>query len=46
MAWYVVRNYYYKSTDLIPEYQRRQKEVEEKLKGIDEAAKEIPSLVD
>ena len=41
-----VRNYYYKSTDLIPEYQRRQKEVELKLKGIDEAAKEIPSLLD
>jgi len=41
-----VRNYYYKSTDLIPEYQRRQKEVDLKLKGIDEAAKEIPSLLD
>jgi cell division GTPase FtsZ len=41
-----IRQYYYKSTDLVPEYQRRQKEVEEKLKGIDEAAKEIPSLVD
>ncbi len=40
-----VRNYYYKSTDLIPEYQRRQKEVETKLKGIDEAAGEIPSLL-
>ncbi|MFC1907246.1 tubulin/FtsZ family protein [Chloroflexota bacterium] len=42
----VVRNYYYKSTDLVPEYQRRREESEEKLKGIDEAAKEIPSLVD
>lgn len=41
-----VRQYYYKSTELIPEYQRRQKEVEIKLKGIDEAAKEIPSLLD
>lgn len=41
-----VRKYYYKSTDLIPEYKRRQKEVEAKLKGIDEAAKEIPSLLD
>jgi hypothetical protein len=41
-----IRQYYYKSTDLVPEYQRRQKEVEEKLKGIDEAAKEIPSLLD
>ncbi len=41
-----VRHYYYKSTDLIPEYKRRQKEVETKLKGIDEAAKEIPSLLD
>jgi len=41
-----VRHYYYKSTDLVPEYQRRQREVEEKLKGIDEAAKEIPSLLD
>jgi len=41
-----VRHYYYKSTDLVPEYQRRQKEVELKLKGIDEAAKEIPSLLD
>ena len=41
-----IRQYYYKSTDLIPEYQRRRKEVEEKLKGIDEAAKDIPSLLD
>jgi len=41
-----IRQYYYKSTDLVPEYQRRQKEVEEKLKGIDEAAKDIPSLLD
>ena len=40
-----VRHYYYKSTDLIPEYKRRQKEVETKLKGIDEAAKDIPSLL-
>jgi len=42
----VVRNYYYDSTDLIPKYQRRQEEVAEKLKGIDEAAKDIPSLLD
>ncbi|MFC2002987.1 tubulin/FtsZ family protein [Chloroflexota bacterium] len=42
----VVRNYYYNSTELIPKYQRRQEEVAEKLKGIDEAAKEIPSLLD
>jgi len=41
-----IRQYYYKSTDLIPEYQRRRKESEEKLKGIDEAAKDIPSLLD
>ena len=41
-----VRHYYYKSTDLVPEYQRRQKEADLKLKGIDEAAAEIPSLLD
>ncbi|MFC1870021.1 tubulin/FtsZ family protein [Chloroflexota bacterium] len=41
-----VRHYYAKSTDLIPEYEKRQKSVETKLKGIDVAGKEIPSLLD
>ena len=40
-----VRAYYNESTKLIPVIKRRQKEVEVKLQGIEEAAKDIPSLL-
>ncbi|MFC1952396.1 tubulin/FtsZ family protein [Chloroflexota bacterium] len=40
-----VRNYYTESTSFIPEVKRRQKRVESKLSKIDEAAKDIPSLI-
>ncbi len=40
-----VRGYYVKSTNLIPELKRRQEETEAKLKLIDDAAKDIPSLL-
>lgn len=40
-----VREYYERSTIFIPEYQKRQVEVASKLKEIDEAAKDIPSLL-
>lgn len=40
-----VRDYYARSTIFIPEFQRRQVEAAGKLKQIDEAAKDIPSLL-
>jgi cell division GTPase FtsZ len=40
-----VREYYTKSTDLIPEFKRRQEETEIKLKAIEETSKDIPSLL-
>jgi len=40
-----VRNYYTESTSFIPEVKRRQRRVESKLSKIDEAAKDIPSLL-
>jgi len=40
-----VRNYYNKSTELIPATKERQEEIKGKLKDIDEAAKDIPSLL-
>ncbi|MFH0941585.1 MAG: tubulin/FtsZ family protein [Chloroflexota bacterium] len=40
-----VRDYYARSTVFIPEFKRRQVEVAGKLKQIDEAAKDIPSLL-
>ncbi len=40
-----VRKYYTQSTDLVPVIKRRQKEVAAKLQGIEEAAKDIPSLL-
>jgi len=40
-----VRNYYRKSTDLVPIIKQRQKEVESKLKTIDETGKDIPTLL-
>jgi cell division GTPase FtsZ len=40
-----VRNYYNKSTNLVPIIKQRQKEVESKLKTIDEVGKDIPTLL-
>lgn len=40
-----VRNYYAKSTILIPNFKRRQEDTEAKLKVIDDASKEIPTLL-
>jgi cell division GTPase FtsZ len=40
-----VRDYYARSTSFIPEVRKRQKRMESKLSQIDEAAKDIPSLL-
>ncbi len=40
-----VRNYYSGSTNFIREVAKKQEQVESKLKGIDDAAKDIPSLL-
>ena len=40
-----IRDYYTKSTILIPEFKRRQEETESKLKTMDEMGKELPSLL-
>ena len=40
-----VRDYYTRSTMLIPELKKRQEETADKLKGIEETSKEIPSLL-
>jgi len=40
-----VRNYYTESASFIPEVKKRQRRVENKLSKIDEAAKDIPSLL-
>jgi len=40
-----VKEYYSKSTSLIPEFKRRQKEVEGKLRTMEEVGKDIPSLL-
>jgi len=40
-----VRNYYVKSTGLIPEFKRRADETESKLRAVEETAKDIPSLL-
>ena len=40
-----VRDYYAKSTELIPEFKKRQEDTEVKLKVIEDAAKDIPSLL-
>jgi len=39
-----VRDYYDRSTRFIPEFRKRQMDIERKLRGIDDAAKDIPSL--
>ncbi|MFQ5996736.1 MAG: tubulin/FtsZ family protein [Dehalococcoidales bacterium] len=40
-----VRNYYVRSTGLIPEFQRRQEETEVKLRAIEDTSRDIPSLL-
>ena len=40
-----VRNYYTESASFIPEVKKRQRRIESKLSKIDEAAKDIPSLL-
>jgi len=40
-----VRDYYVKSTSLIPEFRRRQEETEVKLRAIEDTSKDIPSLL-
>jgi len=40
-----VREYYSKSTDLIPEFKRREEEAEGRLKTMEEVGKDIPSLL-
>ncbi len=40
-----IRRYYEKSTELIHDMKRRQGAIEDKLKGIEEASKDIPSLL-
>jgi tubulin-like protein CetZ len=40
-----VRDYYIRSTDLIPEFKKRQEETEDRLKALDDVSKDIPSLL-
>jgi cell division GTPase FtsZ len=40
-----VRDYYVRSTDLIPEFKKRQEETEDRLKAMDDVSKDIPSLL-
>jgi len=40
-----IRDYYVKSTSLIPEFKKRQEETESKLRIIEDASKDIPSLL-
>jgi cell division GTPase FtsZ len=40
-----LRGYYGKMTDLIPEFERRQREIATRLQGLDEVGKDIPSLL-
>ena len=40
-----IREYYTKSTALIPEFKKRQEETRIRLKSIDESSKDIPSLL-
>ena len=40
-----VRDYYIRSTDLIPEFKKRQEETEDKLKALNDVSKDIPSLL-
>jgi len=40
-----IREYYVKSTSLIPQFRKRQEETDSKLRAVEEAAKDIPSLL-
>ena len=40
-----IRDYYLRSTDLIPEFKKRQEETEDKLKALEDVSKDIPSLL-
>jgi len=40
-----IRDYYSKSTKLIPEFKRRQEEADSRLKGMEDMGKDIPSLL-
>jgi tubulin-like protein CetZ len=40
-----VRDYYIRSTDLIPEFKKRQEDTEDRLKALDDVSKDIPSLL-
>ena len=40
-----VREYYRKSTELIGDTKKRREDIEDKLKGIEDSAKDIPSLL-
>jgi len=40
-----VRNYYSRSTFLIPEFKKRQEETEDKLRAMEDASKAVPSLL-
>jgi cell division GTPase FtsZ len=40
-----VRDYYLRSTDLIPEFKKRQEETEDKLRALNDVSKDIPSLL-
>ncbi len=40
-----VRSYYLRSTNLIPEFEKRQEETAVKLRAVEDASKEIPSLL-
>lgn len=40
-----VRKYFSRATQLAPEYERRQQTADTKLRGIDEAARDVPSLL-
>ena len=40
-----VRDYFTKSTTLIPEFKKRQEQTEIKLKAMEDTAKDIPSLL-
>jgi hypothetical protein len=40
-----VRNYYSRSTDLIPDFRNRWEETQEKLRTLEDASKGIPSLI-
>lgn len=40
-----IRDYYLRSTDLIPEFKKRQEETEDKLRALEDVSKDIPSLL-